>query len=187
MWGTWWMLCCVADMKDLEHKLREAVCEGQPRTHRPWKKILIVVEGVFRWVVCWICKCRLALVQCAREDEKGEQTTLTSYSEPALLLAAWAGKSDLLCGCMGWEVWPPFWLHGLGSLISFVAAWAGKSDLLCGCMGWEVWPLWLHGLGSLTSFLAAWAGKSDLLSGCCMGWGVWPPLWLHGLGIWPPF
>ncbi|XP_025103822.1 serine palmitoyltransferase 2-like isoform X1 [Pomacea canaliculata] len=35
------------NMKDLETKLREAVCEGQPRTHRPWKKILIVVEGVY--------------------------------------------------------------------------------------------------------------------------------------------
>nr|KAG5691628.1 hypothetical protein BaRGS_023799 [Batillaria attramentaria] len=35
------------DMKDLERRLREAVCEGQPRTHRPWKKILIVVEGVY--------------------------------------------------------------------------------------------------------------------------------------------
>ncbi|KAH9509106.1 Serine palmitoyltransferase 2 [Bulinus truncatus] len=35
------------DMEDLERKLREAVCDGQPRTHRPWKKILIVVEGVY--------------------------------------------------------------------------------------------------------------------------------------------
>ncbi|XP_076442186.1 serine palmitoyltransferase 2-like isoform X2 [Babylonia areolata] len=35
------------NMKDLEQKLRQAVCEGQPRTHRPWKKILIVVEGVY--------------------------------------------------------------------------------------------------------------------------------------------
>ncbi|KAL8590336.1 hypothetical protein ACOMHN_006452 [Nucella lapillus] len=35
------------NMKDLEEKLRQAVCEGQPRTHRPWKKILIVVEGVY--------------------------------------------------------------------------------------------------------------------------------------------
>ncbi|CAG5127258.1 unnamed protein product [Candidula unifasciata] len=35
------------DMADLEKKLREAVCFGQPRTHRPWKKILIVVEGVY--------------------------------------------------------------------------------------------------------------------------------------------
>ena len=37
-------------MKDLEHKVREAVVHGQPRTHRPWKKILIVVEGVYRYV-----------------------------------------------------------------------------------------------------------------------------------------
>ncbi|RUS80557.1 hypothetical protein EGW08_011697 [Elysia chlorotica] len=35
------------DMTDLERKLRDAVCHGQPRTHRPWKKILIVVEGVY--------------------------------------------------------------------------------------------------------------------------------------------
>ena len=39
----------VSDMKDLEHKVREAVSHGQPRTHRPWKKILIVVEGVYRY------------------------------------------------------------------------------------------------------------------------------------------
>ena len=35
------------DMKDLEIKLREAISQGQPRTHRPWKKILIVVEGLY--------------------------------------------------------------------------------------------------------------------------------------------
>eukprot|EP00898_Chlorokybus_atmophyticus_P007752 jgi/Chlat1/7979/Chrsp7S00628 len=32
---------------DLERVLRQAVAEGQPRSHRPWKKILIVVEGVY--------------------------------------------------------------------------------------------------------------------------------------------
>ncbi|XP_060573155.1 serine palmitoyltransferase 2-like [Ruditapes philippinarum] len=36
------------DMVDLEKKLRAAVVHGQPRNHRPWKKILIVVEGVYR-------------------------------------------------------------------------------------------------------------------------------------------
>lgn len=36
------------DMEDLEKKLRDAVVYGQPRTHRPWKKILVVVEGVYR-------------------------------------------------------------------------------------------------------------------------------------------
>jgi len=35
------------DMKDLEEKLRDAVVNGQPRTYRPWRKILIVVEGVY--------------------------------------------------------------------------------------------------------------------------------------------
>ncbi|XP_062617555.1 serine palmitoyltransferase 2-like [Saccostrea cucullata] len=34
-------------MEDLESKLRFAVTEGMPRTHRPWKKILIVVEGIY--------------------------------------------------------------------------------------------------------------------------------------------
>jgi len=35
------------DAKDLERLIRESIVEGQPRTHRPWKKILIVVEGVY--------------------------------------------------------------------------------------------------------------------------------------------
>jgi serine palmitoyltransferase len=35
------------DMTDLEQKLREAISQGQPRTHRPWKKILVVVEGLY--------------------------------------------------------------------------------------------------------------------------------------------
>ena len=35
------------DMGDLEQTLREAISQGQPRTHRPWKKILVVVEGLY--------------------------------------------------------------------------------------------------------------------------------------------
>ncbi|KAL7268598.1 serine palmitoyltransferase component [Rhizina undulata] len=35
------------DMKDLERVLREQISQGQPRTHRPWKKILVVVEGLY--------------------------------------------------------------------------------------------------------------------------------------------
>jgi len=35
------------DMDHLESILRTAIIEGQPRTHRPWRKILIVVEGVY--------------------------------------------------------------------------------------------------------------------------------------------
>uniref|UniRef100_A0A3Q3KUB5 Serine palmitoyltransferase, long chain base subunit 3 n=1 Tax=Labrus bergylta TaxID=56723 RepID=A0A3Q3KUB5_9LABR len=35
------------NMHSLEKMLREAVVSGQPRTHRPWKKILIMVEGIY--------------------------------------------------------------------------------------------------------------------------------------------
>ena len=35
------------DTKDLESKLKKAIIEGHPITRRPWKKILIVVEGVY--------------------------------------------------------------------------------------------------------------------------------------------
>ncbi len=35
------------DAKDLERVLREVISQGQPRTHRPWKKILVVVEGLY--------------------------------------------------------------------------------------------------------------------------------------------
>ncbi|KAI4178519.1 MAG: hypothetical protein L6R41_008357 [Letrouitia leprolyta] len=35
------------DVKSLERKLREVIANGQPRHHRPWKKILVVVEGLY--------------------------------------------------------------------------------------------------------------------------------------------
>jgi len=35
------------DMEHLELVLRKAISEGQPRINRPWKKILIVVEGIY--------------------------------------------------------------------------------------------------------------------------------------------
>ncbi|KAI9750289.1 MAG: serine palmitoyltransferase, long chain base subunit [Lichina confinis] len=35
------------DVRDLERVLREAISQGQPRTHRPWKKIVVVVEGLY--------------------------------------------------------------------------------------------------------------------------------------------
>lgn len=33
--------------QDLEAVLRESIAQGQNRTHRPWKKILVVVEGLY--------------------------------------------------------------------------------------------------------------------------------------------
>jgi serine palmitoyltransferase len=35
------------DMASLEKVLKDSIIQGQPRTHRPWKKILIVVEGIY--------------------------------------------------------------------------------------------------------------------------------------------
>ncbi|KAJ2559839.1 serine palmitoyltransferase component [Coemansia sp. RSA 1933] len=33
--------------RSLERELRRCISQGQPRTHRPWKKILVVVEGLY--------------------------------------------------------------------------------------------------------------------------------------------
>lgn len=35
------------DPQHLEELLREAIASGQPRTHRPWKKIIVMVEGIY--------------------------------------------------------------------------------------------------------------------------------------------
>lgn len=35
------------DLEDLEALLRECISQGQPRTHRPWRKILLVCEGLY--------------------------------------------------------------------------------------------------------------------------------------------
>ncbi|KAG1765784.1 serine palmitoyltransferase 2 [Suillus occidentalis] len=35
------------DMSSLESVLREEISQGQPKTHRPWKKILVIVEGLY--------------------------------------------------------------------------------------------------------------------------------------------
>ncbi|KAG2393663.1 hypothetical protein C9374_007194 [Naegleria lovaniensis] len=35
------------DMDHLEKIVRKSIIEGQPGTHRPWKKIIIIVEGIY--------------------------------------------------------------------------------------------------------------------------------------------
>eukprot|EP01135_Chromosphaera_perkinsii_P006733 Nk52_evm20s564 gene=Nk52_evmTU20s564 len=35
------------DPEKLEQTIRTSIAEGQPRTHRPWRKILIVIEGIY--------------------------------------------------------------------------------------------------------------------------------------------
>lgn len=36
-------------MQDLEKKLKDSIIKGQTATRRPWKKILIIVEGIYRY------------------------------------------------------------------------------------------------------------------------------------------
>lgn len=40
-------ICDHNNMASLEKLLREVISQGQPRTHRPWRKILVVVEGLY--------------------------------------------------------------------------------------------------------------------------------------------
>lgn len=35
------------NMRKLESLLRECISQGMPRTHRPWKKIILIVEGLY--------------------------------------------------------------------------------------------------------------------------------------------
>lgn len=49
-------------MKHLEKLLRDAIVSGQPRTHRPWRKILIIVEGVYRFV-CLLSQTKFRTIQ----------------------------------------------------------------------------------------------------------------------------
>ena len=37
-------------MDDLEKLLRKGIIEGQPRTHRPWKKLFLIMEGIYRLI-----------------------------------------------------------------------------------------------------------------------------------------
>lgn len=38
------------DMQSLEKLLRDAIIYGQPRSRRAWRKIIILVEGIYRYV-----------------------------------------------------------------------------------------------------------------------------------------
>ena len=38
-------------MDHLEKEIRKAIIKGQPRTHRPWKKIFFLVEGIYRLLI----------------------------------------------------------------------------------------------------------------------------------------
>jgi serine palmitoyltransferase len=43
------------NVESLESLLREVISQGQPKTHRPWKKILILVEGLYSMEGTLLC------------------------------------------------------------------------------------------------------------------------------------
>jgi 7-keto-8-aminopelargonate synthetase-like enzyme len=42
------------NMDSLRALLREVISQGQPRTHRPWKKILVIVEGLCKLFLTYL-------------------------------------------------------------------------------------------------------------------------------------
>jgi 7-keto-8-aminopelargonate synthetase-like enzyme len=38
------------NMDSLRLLLQEVISQGQPRTHRPWKKIMVIVEGLCKYI-----------------------------------------------------------------------------------------------------------------------------------------
>lgn len=53
------------DSEHLEEVLREAIVQGQPKHHRPWKKIMVVVEGIYS-MEGDICKLREIVDVCKK-------------------------------------------------------------------------------------------------------------------------
>lgn len=53
------------DAVHLEEVLREAIVNGQPKHHRPWKKILVVVEGIYSMEGI-ICNLKEIVVVCKK-------------------------------------------------------------------------------------------------------------------------
>eukprot|EP00741_Cyanophora_paradoxa_P008201 tig00000025_g7936.t1 len=53
------------DAGHLEQCLRESIASGQPRTHRPWTKILVIVEGIYS-MEGEICKLKEIAAVCKK-------------------------------------------------------------------------------------------------------------------------
>ena len=108
------LFLCGVDMVDLEKKLRDAIVNGQPRTHRPWKKILIVVEGVYRYIMC-VC---VGGACCS-------QSLISAF--PACKLAL---KYPLIIG--HWKTWmyvPEAWIWGFSISSCCQRAWCIVFDV----------------------------------------------------------
>ncbi len=49
----------------LEQIIRSSIVEGQPRTHRPWRKIIVIVEGIYS-MEGEICNLKEIVAVCKR-------------------------------------------------------------------------------------------------------------------------
>ncbi len=54
----------------LEEVLREQIAGGQPRTHRPWKKIIVIVEGIYS-MEGELCKLPEIIAVCKKYKVRG--------------------------------------------------------------------------------------------------------------------
>ena len=63
----------------LEEVLREQIAEGQPRTHRPWKKIIVVVEGIYS-MEGDLCKLPEIIAICKKYKVVPSVASVTQYA-----------------------------------------------------------------------------------------------------------
>ena len=55
----------VSIFRSLENILRNSIVDGQPRTHRPWRKIIVIVEGIYS-MEGEICNLKEIVAVCKR-------------------------------------------------------------------------------------------------------------------------
>ena len=149
-------------MQSLEKLLRDAIIYGQPRTRRAWKKILILVEGVYRYVnnrrhlitlkptASWQMGKGWTLLA---KEKNGLNTDIMEGSELELLV--WAGRPWVTCLFQDYtHVGAPWRLACLWSLL-----WKYPQRTFLTCIDFFLY-LWLsHG------FKGLW-GLGDSTSEC---------------------
>jgi serine palmitoyltransferase len=72
------------DASHLDRVLRQAIAGGQSRTHRPWRKILVIVEGIYSMEGEVRC-CRCAMPGCWDAWRGSQPQTLHACWVPGAL------------------------------------------------------------------------------------------------------
>ena len=83
------------NVEELEKVLRASIAEGQPRVRRPWKKILVVVEGIYSMEGEMV-----PLLEVAALCKRYKVSTSPDEATPGLRLACWAKLSWVRVSCM---------------------------------------------------------------------------------------